>query len=183
LIVIRGIMRAQNDNADTGGGHFAPSALALFLPAAVIIGGYGLLLALLAVAGKADGAIARLCMIVLALAAPFLVAHAVLRRITTRVDVFSHAVHLQPGFPSNQRHVVPYALIRAVRVRRGPGGRLAGSGTLSIELTNGGRIAACDLAAPELARQAIEARRSSPKTADLPAQPAEMPEILRISSG
>jgi len=175
-------MRAQNDNAEIGGGPFAPSARALFLPVALIVAGYGIGLAALIFLDMGNGATARLCMVVLALAIPFLIAHAVLRRLTTRLDVFSHAVHLQPGFPSNRHHVVPYALIRSVRVRRGLGGLLAGSGTVSIELTNGARLAACDLAAPERARQAIEARMAPSKAVELPAEEAETAEILRVSS-
>jgi membrane protein YdbS with pleckstrin-like domain len=183
LIVIRGIMRAQNDNAEFGGGPFAPSIAALFMPAAVIAAGYGTLLATLILFDMGDGAVARLCIVVLALAAPFLIAHAALRWVTTRLDIFSHAVHLQPGFPKNEQYVVPYALIRSVRVRRGLGGWLSGSGTVSIELTNGARIAACDLAEPERARDAILSRLHPPKPAELPAEELEKPEILRVSLG
>lgn len=176
-------MRAQNDNADIGGGLFAPSTIALFLPVALIVAGYGVFLAALILAGMGDGAVARLCMVVLALASPFLIAHAALRRITTRLEIFSHAVHLQPGFPKKEQFVVPYALIRSVRVRRGFGGWLTGSGTVALELTNGARIAACDLSAPDRAREAIEARMAAPKTVEPAIEAAETPEILRISLG
>ena len=176
-------MRAQNDNAEIGGGPFAPSTTALFLPAALIVAGYGTFLTALILLGMGDSAIARLCMVVLALAAPFLIAYAVLRRVTTRLDIFSHAVHLQPGFPKNEQYVVPYALIRSVRVRRGLGGWLSRSGTVSIELTNGAPIAACDLAEPERARDAILSRLHPPKPVELPATELQKPEILRVSSG
>lgn len=176
-------MRAQNDNAETGGGPFAPSTIALLLPAALIIAGYGILLATLVFLDMGNSAVARLCIVILALAAPFLVAYAVLRRVSTRLDVFSHAVHLQPGFPKAGQYVVPYALIRSVRVRRGIGGWLAGSGTVFIELTNGARIAASDLAAPESARDAILSRLHPAKPVELSAEEPEKPENLRVSSG
>jgi membrane protein YdbS with pleckstrin-like domain len=176
-------MRSVNDNADTGSGPFAPSAIALLLPAALIVIGYGFGLAMLVASGLGDGSVARLCMIVLGLAAPFLVAHAVLRRVTTRLDIFSHAVHLQPGFPRNSRYVVPYGLIRSVRVRRGFGGWLTRTGTVSLELSNGMRLEACDLANPGRARDAIEAQMASTKAVKPPLEEAAEPAIRRVSLG
>lgn len=177
-------MRAENDNTDEpGGGRFLPSTLSLFLPVIVIAAGYCLLLAVLGLAGRADGAIARLSMMVLTLIVPFLVAHAVLRRATARLLVLPHAVHLHPGFPRSERYEIPYGLIRAMRVRRGFGGRIARSGTLVMELASGQRVAACDLADPDAAMAAIAARlrpSASAREAGDPIPPLEKPLVSAI---
>ncbi|MDP3896116.1 MAG: PH domain-containing protein, partial [Mesorhizobium sp.] len=143
-------MRAENDNGDdAGGGRFQPSRVSLFLPVAVILVGYSLVLLTLAVAGRSDGAIARLCIVVLTLIVPFLIAHAVLRLVTMRLLVLRHTLHLHPGFPRSERYEIPYGLIESMRIRRGIGGRIAGSGTLVLTLADGQKVAACDLADPE----------------------------------
>lgn len=149
-------MRGVNDNADLDtGGPFLPATVAVFLPSLIIICGYGMLLAALALAGRADGAIARLCIAVVALGGPFLLAHAALRRFTTRVDLMPHAAYLHTGFPAGQPFEIPYRLIRRACVKRGFAGRLTGSGTLVVELLDGRRIAVCDLARPDAAAASI----------------------------
>ena len=150
-------MRGVNDNADLGtGGPFLPATVAVFLPSLIIICGYGMLFSALALAGRADGAIARLCIAVIALGGPFLLAHAALRRFTIRADLMPHAAYLHTGFPAGQPFEAPYGLIRRAEVRRGLVGRLTGSGTLVVELLDGRRIAVCDLARPDAAAAAIE---------------------------
>lgn len=149
-------MRGDNDNPDVGaGGSFTPSTRAIFLPTLLIVSGYAAAFALLWVFGRGDGALARLCLLVLAIGGPFLVAHAVLRRFTVRVDVMPHAVYAHSGFPRNAPDEIPYALIRRLTLRRGPVGRLTGSGTLVFEIAGGTSIAVADLARPEQALRAI----------------------------
>lgn len=150
-------MRGVNDNADLGtGGPFVPSTLSVFLPSLVIIAGYGLLLLTLVLGGRGDGAIARLCLAVLALGGPFLLAHAALRRFTTRADLLPHAAYLHTGFPAGQPHEVPYDAIRRAFVRHGLAGGLTGAGTLVVELLDGRRISVCDLARADAAVAALE---------------------------
>lgn len=142
-------MRGENDNPDVGaGGAFLPSSAAVFLPTLVIVGGYALAWSGLWLAGLSGGALGRLCLIVLAVGGPFLVAHAVLRRFTTRVEVLPHAVFVHAGFPRGEPVEIPYALIRRLTVARGPVGRLTGTGTLIFEVAGGARVAAADLARP-----------------------------------
>jgi membrane protein YdbS with pleckstrin-like domain len=152
-------MRGENDNAASGGtGPFRASALSLLVPATVFAAFYGLVAAGLFLTGKGEGALARLAIVALSAGLPFLIAYAVLRRATARVDVMPHALLLQPGFPSVRQHAVPYRSIRSVSVRTGIGGRLSGSATLVVELAGGSRRAVADLADAEAARGAVLAR-------------------------
>lgn len=152
-------MRGENDNAAASGtGPFRASVRSLFVPAAVFALLYGLPLAGLLIAGKGDGALARLAIVTLSAGLPFLIAYAVLRRVTARVDVMPHALLLHPGFPSVRQNAVPYRSIRSVSVRKGLGGRLSGSATLVVELAGGARRAVADLADAEAARAAVLAR-------------------------
>lgn len=177
-------MRGANDNADdAGGGPFLASARALLLPVAVAALAYGLPLAGLMAAGKGDGAVARLCMAALGLALPFLVAHAVLRRATVRVDVLPHALIVHPGFPSMRQHVVPYPAVRSVEVLRGLGGRLSGTATLVVTLAGGRRLSAVGLADAEAARDSVLARLAPPEPAEAPDTAAENREIGRFLAG
>jgi hypothetical protein len=101
-------MRGDNDNPDVGGGGtFVPSTVAVFLPSAVIVGGYLAAWTGLWIAGRGDGALARLCLLVLSLGGPFLVAHALLRRFTARVEVLPQAVMVHAGFPRSEPVAVP----------------------------------------------------------------------------
>jgi len=152
-------MLGANDNAGLGGaGPYRASTRALLIPTLVVALLYGLPLAGLVASGAGDGAVARLCIVALSVMLPFLIAHAVLRRVTARVDAMPHALVLRPGFPSMREHVVPYPAIRSVSVRRGLGGRLARSATLSVELAGGARRTVADLADATAARDAIMER-------------------------
>lgn len=149
-------MRGDNDNPDVGaGGSFLPSGRAIFLPTIVIVAGYAAVLLSLWLLGRGEGALARLCLVVLAVGGPFLAAHAVLRRFTIRVDVMPHAVYVHSGFPRSAPDEIPYLLIRRLTLTRGPVDRLAGSGTLVFEIAGGTRIAAAHLARPGEALRAV----------------------------
>ena len=138
-----------NDNRSPGGIlRLRASPWALLLPTAVITAGYGLLLLILSWRGLGDSAVARLCMVVLGFAVPFIAAHAVLRLITVEVRPMGHALVVRRGFPQAGAVEVPWDDISRVSVRRGPGGRLTGSGTLVIARTDGRRIAVADIDAP-----------------------------------
>jgi len=177
-------MRGANDNAETAGdGPFTASARGLALPVLMVGWLYGLPLAGLLIAGQGDGALARLCILALCLSLPFLIAYAVLRRATARVDVMPHTLLLHPGFPRTGQFVVPYSVIRGIRVRRGIGGRLSGTSTLVIDLAGGAPLEIADLADAEGARAAILARLEQRKPAPMAEIPAELPEIPRILTG
>jgi membrane protein YdbS with pleckstrin-like domain len=149
-------MRGENDNPDLdAGGTFVPSTFAVFLPTIIILSGYLAALVGLWLAGRGDGALARLCLLVLVLGGPILVAHALLRRFTARIAVLPLTVTVHAGFPRSEPFTVPYALIRRVTVAHGPVGRLTGSGTLIFEVAGAGRIVVPDIARPSEALAAI----------------------------
>lgn len=149
-------MRGDNDNPDVGaGGSFLPSGRAIFLPTILIVGGYAVVFLSLWLFGLGEGGLARLCLLALAVGGPFLVAHAVLRRFTIRVDVMPHAVYVHSGFPRRAPDEISYALIRRLTLVRGPVGRLTGSATLVFEIAGGTRIAVDHLARPDEAFRAI----------------------------
>ena len=151
--------RAENDNFDLrldDGAGFKPSWMALFLPSIVIGTGYAAVLAVLIYAGRADGALARLCIAVLALGMPLLLTHAVLRFFTVSLELMQDSLIVHPGFPRRDPYEVPYQIIREIRVRHGIAGRLTGSGTLIFELVTGQRIRVRDLQGPERIRSRIE---------------------------
>lgn len=163
-------MRGDNDNPDVGaGGSFVPSGRAIFLPTILIVAGYAVVLLCLWLLGWGEGALARLCLVALAVGGPLLAAHAVLRRFTIRVDVMPHAVYVHSGFPRSAPDEIPYALIRRLTLARGPIGRLTGSATLVFEIAGGTRIAVDHLARPDEAFRAIgrlvEEAAQAPRTA------------------
>jgi len=179
-----GRMRGDNDNPDVGaGGAFLPSTRAVFLPAILIVGGYAAAFAWLWLQGRGDGALARLCLLVLAVGGPFLLAHAVLRRFTVRIDVMPHAVYAHTGFPRKAPDEIPYALIRRLTLRRGPVGRLTGSGTLVFEIAGGTAIVVADLARPDQALRAIgrliDDAALGLVALSAPAEPAERRSVLQ----
>lgn len=172
-------MRGVNDNPQPGyGGPFLPSALSLFLPSLVILSGYGLALAGLVVAGRGDGALARLCIVVLALGGPFLIAHATLRFFTIRVAVMPRALYMHRGFPSSEAQDIPYRLIDRVAVRRGLAGRISGGGALVVTLLGGRQIVVGDLKHPHQARAAI-VRQMPDEARPAPDSPETKPEPSR----
>lgn len=149
-------MRGDNDNPAVGGEVFRPSLVALLLPVAVIAAGYIALFLWLYFSDRSAGAIARLCLVVLSLGVPFLVAHAVLRAATIRIQLLPHAILAHTGFPRGRAHEIPYGMVRRLAVRRGLAGRTLGGGTLTILLPDGVELAIPDLRDPDAAALAIE---------------------------
>lgn len=151
------VMLGENDNLVAGSGKsFHTSITALFLPVGVIAAGYAMLLIWLLLTGSAGSGIARLCIVVLSVGIPLLIAHALLRYFTTQIRPQKHAVLLHLGFPRSEPVEVAYPLIREIHVKRGIGGRIADSGTLLFRLADGRRIAVCDLAQPQIVRDEID---------------------------
>ncbi len=135
---------------------FRPSKIALFLPIGIVAGGYACLLSWLLLTGSYGSGITRLAIVVLSVGVPFLVAHAVLRYFTIQIRTLPHALMLHTGFPRGEPYEIPYSLIRAIDIKRGIGGRIAGSGTLIFRLVTGQNITVCDLDNPKQARMEIE---------------------------
>ncbi len=157
------VIPAENDNGEVDPGRentllFQPSWFALFLPTAVIATGYAVALGVLQLLGKGDGAFARLCIVVLALGVPLLLANALLRYFTIHIRFLSDTIIVHPGFPRRNAREIAYPLIRDVRVSQGMSGKLSNSGTLILELVTGQRVAIGDLAEPHKVESAMELR-------------------------
>lgn len=144
---IRGV-RGHNDNSDPGAGPFTASTAAIFLPTTVVFVGYVAAFVVLLLAGKADGALARLCVAVILVAVPLLGFHALLRRLTIRIAILPRALQVHAGFPRLGAIEVPLGAIVRVLVLRGPVGRLTDAGSVVIETVDGGRITVNDIALP-----------------------------------
>ena len=157
------VIRAENDNdeVDPGSGNamqFRPSWFALFLPTAVIAAGYAVALMGLQMLGKGEGALARLCIMVLALGVPLLLASAVLRFFTIRIQLLSDTIVIHQGFPRRNAREISYPLIRAVHVSQGIAGKWSESGALILELVTGQRVTISDMAEPDQVKSTLERR-------------------------
>lgn len=147
------VTQAENDNGDAGLSRddallFRPSWIALFLPTAIIAVGYALVFGVFVSFGRGDGALARLCIAVLVLGVPLLLANATLRYFTILVRLSPDTVIVHQGFPRRDAREVAHSHIRAVHVSQGFVGRLTNSGTLMLELVTGQRVAIADLTEP-----------------------------------
>lgn len=146
---------------DPGGANaplFRPSPSSLFLPTAVIAAGYAVALAVLHLSGKGDGALARLCSMVLALGVPLLLASATLRYFMVHVRLLTDTIIVHPGLPRRETREIAYSHIRTLHVSQGISGKLFNSGTLILELVTGERVSVGDLAEPQKIMSALRHR-------------------------
>lgn len=144
------------ESAPVSGGHVYRARWQLFLPTLAIAILYFAAWLVMLAAGRSDGALARIFVIVMAVGVPLLSAHAFLRFQTIRVHVLTNAVRYHPGWPKDLPVDMPLDLIAETEVRRGLAGRLFGGGTLVMVLTTGERVAVADLADPDGAKAEID---------------------------
>jgi hypothetical protein len=111
--------------------------MALFLPGLVVAIGYAALWIILFVNGRGDGALARVCLLVLVIVVPLLFAYAGLRLSTTRLMLRGAHLEAHPGFPARDPIVVNYPAVAGLTLRRGLSGWITGAGSLVIERENG----------------------------------------------
>ncbi len=137
------------------------SAFALFLPALVVAAGYGALLAALVLADRGNGPLARVCMIVVVIGVPLLLAYAGLRLSTTRLTLHAAYLEAHPGFPARDPVTVPYAAVSRATVRRGLSGWITGAGSLMIERDNGLPVTVSGLSSPDAAVVELAAFRNA----------------------
>jgi len=144
-----GQLRGENDNPGRDeNATFAASRVSLALPVVIIAAGYALLVAYLALSARSEPRIGQIAVILLSVGVPFVLAYAVLRALTVRVQLLSHAVIVHSGFPRAGGIEIPYALVLGSTVRRGMFERLAGAGTVVVELTDGTRLTITDISEP-----------------------------------
>ncbi|WP_152599724.1 hypothetical protein [Hoeflea sp. BAL378] len=134
------------------------SALALFLPTVVVAVGYGGLWLSLYMAGRGEGAIARVCLVVLVIGVPCLLAYAGLRLSTTRLALRGAHLEAHPGFPVRDPVVVAYSAVTGLALRRGLSGWITGAGSLVIERDREAPLVVPGLANPDSALAAVSER-------------------------
>jgi len=156
---------------DEGHGHcvWKASALALFLPGLVVAAGYGAFLLALVLSGKGEGALARVCLLVLVIVVPLLLAHAGLRLSTTQLTLHPARLEAHPGFPARDPEVISYAAVTGLSLRRGLSGWITGAGSLVIERGAGVPVIVSGLSSPDAALASLTARREAVQRAVLTA--------------
>lgn len=137
------------------------SAMALFLPGLVVAGGYGALLAALIFGGSGEGALARVCLMVLVIVVPLLLAYAGLRLATTRLTLYAGHLEAHPGFPARDPVMVSYREVSGMLIRRGLSGWITGAGTLVIAQNNGAPVIVSGLSDPDAAFADLSACRDT----------------------
>ncbi|MGJ8571336.1 MAG: hypothetical protein ACSHXI_11625 [Hoeflea sp.] len=135
--------------------------MALFLPSLVVATGYGALLLTLVLSGRGDGALARICLMVLVIVVPLLLAYAGLRLSTTRLTLYAAHLEAHPGFPARDPVMINYPTVSGVSVRRGLSGWITGAGSLVIERGNGVPVIVPGLSSPDAALAGLTAYRDS----------------------
>ena len=124
----------------------------IFVPTAVIATLYLCGLVFLWLLGRADGSLARLFIIVLTVAVPLLIIHALLRYNTSSVQLTDETVRYHRGWPARNPVELPYLMLESVSAKRGLSGLLFGGGTLVMKLRTGDRVSVPDLREPERIR-------------------------------
>ncbi|MBC7284578.1 hypothetical protein, partial [Hoeflea sp.] len=139
-------------------GVWRASALALFLPGLVVAFGYAGLWLLLHATGRGEGALARVCLLVLVIGVPLILAHAGLRLSTVRLTLRGAHLEAHPGFPARDPAIVAYPAVTGLSLKRGLSGWITGAGSLVIERGNGPPVVVAGLADPESARSDLSSR-------------------------
>ncbi|MBV1759523.1 MAG: hypothetical protein KUA41_00190 [Hoeflea sp.] len=134
------------------------SALALFLPGLVVAGGYAAVWLFLYAAGRGEGALARVCLVVLVIGVPLILAYAGLRLSTLGLTLRGAHLEAHPGFPARDPVIVAYPAVTGLSIKRGLSGWLTGAGSMVIERKNGPTVVVAGLADPEGARADLSVR-------------------------
>ncbi|MEM8649336.1 MAG: PH domain-containing protein [Pseudomonadota bacterium] len=128
----------------------------IFIPSIVILTVYSVAWVMMTATGNSETHLARLFIVVMAVAVPLLAAHAFLRYQTIRVQVSDGHVFCHSGWPKEFPVDVPLSIISKVEVKRGLFGRVFNAGTLVLHLVPQGSLSVADLGQPFAAKQAIE---------------------------
>lgn len=136
--------------------EFRSSVVGLFLPTLFIAVGYGVLWFSLLLSERSDGPLARLCMFVLIVGIPILIAYCLMRYITTSIQLYEVSAQVHAGFPRRDPVDIPYRFMEYIEVHYGFLGRLTKSATLKIGLTANKAVEINHVYEPERAKLAIE---------------------------
>jgi hypothetical protein len=132
--------------------------LALFLPAVAVALGYACLWIYLVGAGRGDGNLARISLLVLVIGVPGLLAYAGLRLSTIRLTTRGAHLQVHPGFPVRDPVIVTYPSITGLKVKRGLSGWMTGAGSLVIERDSDAAVVVAGLRNADEALNEILAR-------------------------
>lgn len=134
----------------------------IFVPTIVIAILYFCGLVMLWILGKADGALARLFIIVLTVAVPLLIIHALLRYNTSSVQLAEECVRYHRGWPARVPVEMPYIMLESVSIKRGLSGLMFGGGTLVMKLKTGDKVSVPDLKHPKQVQELLREKISVP---------------------
>lgn len=148
-------------------GVWRASPLALFLPALVVATGYGALLVALVLLGRGEGPLARICVLVITIVVPLLLAYAGLRFSTTRMTLRPAHLEVHPGFPARDPVLIAYPAITRVALRRGLSGWITGAGSLVIERDDGAPVIVSGLSGPDAALSELAAHRDAVRPSEV----------------
>src|SRR5690606_24080295 len=100
----------------------------------------------------------RVCLMVLVLGVPLLLAYAGLRLSTTRLTFRGAHLEAHPGFPARDPVIVAYPSVTGVSLRHGLSGWITGAGSLVIERDNGAPVVGSGRSSPDEALAGLSAR-------------------------
>ena len=138
--------------------HFRSSLMTLLLPALIIAIGYGVAWGWLYLNGQSQTALARLCMFVLVLGVPLLIAYNTLKFATLGIRLFGGHMIVHKGFPARDPMDIDYQYIKNVELEYGWFGQFTGVASMHIFLKAGKPITVSGLRYPEKALEAVQER-------------------------
>ncbi len=145
----------QNKQSDL---HFRSSLITLLLPALIIAIGYGSAWGWLHFNDQSHSAIARLCMFVLVLGVPLLIAYNVLKFATLGIRLFDDYLIVHKGFPARDPMEIDYQFIKNVELEYGWLGQITGVASMHIYPKAGKPITVSGLRDPQIALKAVHER-------------------------
>lgn len=138
--------------------HFRSSLQTLLLPALIIAIGYGSAWGWLYLNDQSQTALARLCMFVLVLGVPLLIAYNVLKFATLGIRLFDDNLIVHKGFPARDPMAIDYQFIKSVELDYGWFGQFTGVASMHIYPKAGKPITVSGLRYPVDALSAVQER-------------------------
>lgn len=138
--------------------HFRSSLMTLLLPAFIIAVGYGGAWGWLYLNDQSQTALARLCMFVLVLGVPLLIAYNTLKFATLGIRLFANSMIVHKGFPARDPMEIDYQFIKNVELEFGWFGQFTGVASMHIYLKAGKPITVSGLRYPQKALLAVQER-------------------------
>jgi len=122
----------------------------LFAPAVLVAFLYGLIWLVLAVLGRGDGAVARICILVFSIGSPLLLVYGFLRYNSVWIVLAGDELCLARGWPRLGHIRILLGDISSIRLLQSFIGRRFGVGEVLVEMQNGRRYRVSDIGAPDV---------------------------------